>query len=272
MRLWELCAYPNPNGHADWMKLTDLILELPGLPAEFNGYRIVHISDLHVGTWLKPHRLDQVVERINAQAPDLVAITGDFITHHPEAYAPAIISALGKLISRDGVAVVLGNHDHWTDPVIVREMITSSGAIDLSNRIYSLDRNGQRLHIAGLDCSYLGHDRLEAVLDVLPPGESSILLVHEPDYANRSAATGRFGLQLSGHSHGGQVCFPGIGPVFLPRYGRLYPSGLYHINDMLLYSNRGLGTAEVQVRIGCPPEIAVITLSAPSQAVNPVDD
>ena len=259
-RLWDLSAYPSPNGRLDWMEITELALELPGLPEAFDGYRIAHISDLHVGTWLKSHGLVQAVEQVNAQSPDLVAITGDFVTSHPEDHAPSIIEALKALTPRDGILAVLGNHDHWTDACMIREILTSIGAQDMSNRVVSLERKAQHLYIAGVDCSYLGFDQLDLVLNQLPAGEAAILLAHEPDYAVLSSATGRFGLQLSGHSHGGQVCFPRIGPLFLPRHGKLYPSGLYNINGMQLYSNRGLGTAELQVRINCPPEIAVINL------------
>lgn len=265
-RLWDLGRFPNPNGHADWMEVSAVNLTLPRLPAEFDRYRIVQISDLHVGTWLKPSNLEQAVQVVNAQEPDLVVITGDFVTYLPEHYAPAIIDALGQLAPRDGVLAVLGNHDHWSNPIVVREMIAGAGALDLSNRVYTLERGGKHLHLAGIDCSYLGLDRLDFLLDHLPPGEAAILLAHEPDFAVRSSASGRFDLQLSGHSHGGQVSLPRIGPIFLPRHGRQYPSGLYQIGGMILYTNRGLGTAEIQLRISCPPEIAVITLMAPRQS------
>jgi hypothetical protein len=107
-----------------------------------------------------------------------------------------------------------------------------------------------------------GNDRLDRVLSKLPPDGCAILLAHEPDFADYSAATGRFDLQISGHSHGGQIVFPVIGAIFLPNFAKKYTSGRYNVNGMAQYTNRGLGTAEIQVRLNCPPEITIFTLSS----------
>ncbi len=267
IKLASLGRIPNPRDHTDWLEITQLRLALPRLPVAFSGYRIVHISDLHLGTWLNQSILDQVVEQVNGLKPDLIAITGDFVTYQPELYAPGIIEALSRLKSNDGVLAVLGNHDHWSDAQVIRQSIDSAGAIDMSNRIISLNRESNFLHVAGVDSHYLRLDRLDLVIEQMPSEGAAILLVHEPDYADISAATGRFDLQLSGHSHGGQVRLPGLGAIFLPYLARRYPYGLYQIDGMQLYANRGLGTAELQIRINCPPEIAVITLEQSSSGI-----
>ena len=118
------------------------------------------------------------------------------------------------------------------------------------------------LHIAGVDDLWTGQDRLDLVLERLPAEGAAILLVHEPDFANTSAKTGRFDLQLSGHSHGGQVSLPFLGPPILPRYARDYPVGRYQVGEMALYTNRGLGTVPPRVRINCRPEISLFILEA----------
>ncbi len=104
--------------------------------------------------------------------------------------------------------------------------------------------------------------RLDKVLEALPEEGAAILLAHEPDFADESAATGRFDLQLSGHSHGGQVAIPFLGPLRLPLMGRKYPLGLYKVGRMTLYTNRGIGTVGLPVRFFARPEITVLTLTS----------
>jgi predicted MPP superfamily phosphohydrolase len=237
-------------------------LVLPRLAPEFNNYRIVQISDFHIGTWINRSRLLEAVEQVNRQNADLVVITGDFVTFTPEQYAADLVEALKRIRSKDGSLAILGNHDHWANPGLVRKVIHAAGVIELNNTVHSLRRGDACLHIAGIDDFMDHHDRLDLVLAQLPPDGAAILLAHEPDFADRAAATGRFDLQLSGHTHGGQICLPRIGPPFLPRYGRKYVSGLYQVQQMYQYTNRGLGTAELEVRVNCPAEISVFTLAA----------
>ncbi|HEX7974884.1 MAG TPA: metallophosphoesterase [Anaerolineales bacterium] len=255
-----------PSRVEDWVEITQVRLELPNLPPEFHGYRLVQISDFHIGTWMSRVELAQAVGMVNRLKPDLVAITGDFVTEDPECYVDDLAGALSKLSSKDGVFAVLGNHDHWTDPTVMRRALRLGGVSELCNTFRTLQRGAACLHIAGVDCSMVGLDRLDQVLERLPAQGGAVLLAHEPDFADRSAASRRFDLQISGHSHGGQVCLPLVGPLFLPRCARKYPSGFYRVGGMILYTNRGLGTAKFQLRINCPPEITVFTLESPGQA------
>ncbi len=119
---------------------------------------------------------------------------------------------------------------------------------------------GSELHFAGVDDYLEDQDRLDLVLEQLPLPGAAILLAHEPDFADISAATGRFDLQISGHTHGGQIRFPMIGPIYIPTGGKKYPLGRYQINGMVQYTNRGIGTSAMQFRYNCPPEITVFTL------------
>ena len=157
---------------------------------------------------------------------------------------------------------VLGNHDYWTNANAVRSALKACKVIELSNDVYSLSNGSDQLHIAGVDDIWEGQDRLDIVLDKLPQTGAAILLAHEPDYADVSAKTGRFDLQLSGHSHGGQVVLPFIGTPVLPYLGRKYPSGLYRVGMMWQYTNRGVGMARLKVRFNCRPEITVFTLES----------
>jgi hypothetical protein len=124
----------------------------------------------------------------------------------------------------------------------------------------TIQRGLDSLHIAGVDDILEDLADLDSVLDQLPHEGAAILLAHEPDFAKKSAASGRFDLQLSGHTQGGQVVLPLVGPPILPPLGRKYPKGFYQVKDMLLYTNRGVGTASLRLRINCPPEIAILTL------------
>lgn len=251
-----------PAANQQGLEITRHSLCLPRLDTAFEGYRLVQISDFHIGTWANRDRLQAAILEVNRLKPDLVAITGDFVTRNPEEYEPDLVHLLRLVHAGDGVVAVLGNHDHWTDPLIVRRILRKAGVIELNNQSLTLQRNGASLHFSGVDDILEELDDLDAVLTQLPPTGAAILLAHEPDFADISAGSGRFDLQISGHTHGGQVQFPGFGPLVLPRQGRKYPSGLYQVGGMKLYTNRGLGTADIQLRYNCPPEVTLFELKA----------
>ena len=237
-----------------------LDLDFPGLDPAFEGYRIVQISDIHMGHWISPDRLFGVIDLVNQQNPDLVAITGDFVSYELDEIEDPLVTALSRIEAVDGTVGVLGNHDHWLDPERVREILRSGKVKELANDVYEVQRGGASLYIAGVDDIMVEADRLDLVLEKLPPEAPAILLAHEPDFAEQSAATGRFRLQLSGHSHGGQVVLPRLGPVFRGSRFLKYPNGAYQVGDMIQYTNRGIGTHVFRLRINCPPEITVISL------------
>lgn len=242
-------------------------LALPRLAPAFDGYRIVHFSDLHMDGWMSPRRLKRIVDIANEQRPDAVAITGDFVTRSPfystAHLAPLLVGPLAELRAQDGVLAVLGNHDHRAGAKAVRRALRDAGVVELDNRSRTVRRgDGGVLHVAGVDSSFTGMDRLDLVLEGLPDGGCALLLAHEPDFADKSAATRRFDLQLSGHSHGGQVRAPLLGPLLLPALGRRYPAGLYEVGGMRLYTNRGAGVTLARLRAFCPPEVTVFTLRA----------
>jgi predicted MPP superfamily phosphohydrolase len=248
------------------VEVVSVPLVLPRLDRRFDGYRIAQISDLHADDWMTPGRVLSLVGLVNAEEPDLVLITGDFATYSrlrsKIRHVPDLVAPLKRLRTPDGSFAVLGNHDHKTNAKVVRRVLAASGVAELCNTVVTVRRRGASLHLCGVDSALEGVvSRPERVLEKLPKEGAAILLAHEPDVADEVAATGRFDLQLSGHSHGGQLGLPLLRFPFLPRLSRKYPVGLYRVGKMFLYTNRGLG-AHPRFRIACRPEITVFTLRA----------
>jgi predicted MPP superfamily phosphohydrolase len=273
-------------------KVEKLTIEMRNLDAAFEGYRIVHLTDLHVGQWLSVERLAGVVDLVNQQEPDLILMTGDYVSYEIENISEDMVSSLRAMRAGDGKIAVLGNHDHWVGTDQIIHLLYEGGFTVLSNRVFVVHKELSFLQIAGVDSVMLQKDDLDAVLELLSPDAPAILLVHEPNFADVSARSGRFDLQLSGHSHGGQIVLPIIGSLLRGPHFWKYPIGLYRFSrpdttlshtasekrsanmrpvtaqalgdpgEMLLYTNRGLGTNTLRFRHNCPPEILLITLKA----------
>lgn len=245
-----------------WIEINCLQLTLPHLAAEFDRYRIVQISDIHTSRWMNSERLSRIFGLVNEQKPDLIAITGDFATRYQQQFIPNLRATISQLVPKDATVAVLGNHDHWSDPEAVKQVLEQAGIVNLDNTVYTSERGSARLYIAGVDDILVGVDRLDLVLKQLPNNDAAILLAHEPDFADTSAATKRFDLQLSGHSHAGQIRLPFLKPFLLPSLGEKYYAGLYQVGDMILYTNRGIGVSILPLRFNARPEITVFTLVA----------
>jgi len=195
-----------------------------------------------------------------SKSRDLVVNTGDYVSYVMEELAADLTAAMRRIQSKDGSLAVLGNHDHWMDPDRVTEILTVGNVTVLRNDLFTVQRQSATLHIGGVDDIIAEADRLDLVLAKLPPSGPAMMLAHEPDFAVETAATGRFFLQLSGHSHGTQLVPPVIGPVIKGHHFRMYPNGRYQVGDMVQYTSNGVGTHALRLRINCPPEIVVITL------------
>ncbi len=246
----------------NWLDVTNNTVELAKLDRAFDGYRIVQITDLHSGDGIDRTQLEKVVETVNAQKPDLVVITGDHISRLPRQHLE-LLDTLAKLQPRDLTISILGNHDVHNDPTPVRAAIKQAGITLLENEIYTIKRGDATLHIAGVGDVFFGQAKLDRVLAQLPATGAAIMLAHEPDFADETAATGRFGLQLSGHSHGGQIRVP-FYDGYLPELARNYPIGRYQVKDMVQYTSRGIGTIKLYARFNCRPEISVFNLVSSS--------
>jgi uncharacterized protein len=244
-------------------------IHLPHLPDAFAGFKIVHISDFHLEEFTEDAFLEAVVRRVNMLDADLVVLTGDFVSNKPLpkhlsfGFAVRCASILSHLQCSLRYAV-LGNHDGLVSTPAVTEALTTHGIPVLANRYIPLEREGQRLWLAGIEDALEGRPDLSKALPAHrnPDHEPLILLAHEPDFAD--FAIGRqVSLVLSGHTHGGQILLPFLPPLLLPALGRKYIHGFFNFQDgMQLYVNRGIGAVNLPFRFRCPPEITVLTLQA----------
>jgi predicted MPP superfamily phosphohydrolase len=249
--------------------LTSIEIALARLPAAFDGFTIAQLSDFHYDR-LSAVPIRAAVEIVNSLRPDVVVLTGDFVTvpplhqHFHTAKRAAIAaepcaSLLAKLQPRLGCVSVVGNHDVDSDVARIIQTLNSHGLPVLRNRSIPIERGGSRIWLCGLDSAWEGYPDLRLALQPVPSNELVVLLVHEPDFADK-AARYPVDLQLSGHSHGGQVWLPGIGAPWLPLFARKYPRGLHRIGPLTLYTNMGLGTIRLPIRLNCPPEVTLFTL------------
>jgi predicted MPP superfamily phosphohydrolase len=249
---------------------TDVVhrpIPIANLPSPFHGYRIVQLSDVHLDEYTEPYFFEHIVGVVNALAPDLVLLTGDFVTHgsltfiagnHAAHRCAEIIATLTAPLRY----AILGNHDVAVSAPMVIHALSSRGTPVLVNQHVAIEMNGSRLWLCGLEDPGTSYPNLDLTIPAKPDAPV-ILLSHEPDYADTVVAHPRghlVDLMLAGHSHGGQVRLPFLGPLILPPMGEKYPEGPYLFNKMQLYVNRGLGTVGLPFRLNCPPEITVLTL------------
>lgn len=244
------------------LETTHLRIPLRSLPPAFDGLTVAQVSDLHLGRYTSARRVRQVVDAVMALRPELIVVTGDHVDRLSHGEAEVLAGELSRLSAQLGVYAILGNHDHWTDADTVAGALVHAGLRLLRNARARLELEGQVLYLAGVDDVWERKHDLGRALDGLPPQACVVLLAHEPDLADEVARDGRVGLQLSGHSHGGQIVVPGLGPPVLPTLGQKYPSGLRQVREMWLYTNRGIGMVNPPFRLNCPPEITLLTLQA----------
>jgi predicted MPP superfamily phosphohydrolase len=234
-------------------------IPIRGLPASLEGFKILQMSDIHLYPYTQSELVRQAVDICNTLNADLVVLTGDYVWLQVEAIFE-LTAILSGLKAKQGIYAVIGNHDIWTDVNVVRAGFDRQRIPVLMNQGLPISVGKGSFYLAGLDDGQSGQPDLKAALEDAPADAPVVLLFHEPDLADEVSLDGRVSLQLSGHSHGGQVRIPGIGPFILPYLGRKYDYGLYRVNQMWLYTNGGLGTISVPVRYRCPPEITEITL------------
>ena len=269
-----LTLYANQVGRHE-LEILEPTFFIPRLPPAFDGFRIVQFSDIHLEDYTEDFFLQQVIDRVNALNPDLLLITGDFVSRGPLAveYSFAAASRCAELFR--GLACpqrfgILGNHDANVGARVVRDHMENNGLPILVNQFVRIEREGQHIILSGLDDAANGCPNLSLAVPEKPDAPV-ILMVHEPDYILNIAAHRRaplIDLVLSGHTHGGQIRIPGFRPLALPPFGKLFPEGRFQIGRLQLYVNRGIGTVGVPFRLNCPPEITVATLR-PAQPSHP---
>jgi predicted MPP superfamily phosphohydrolase len=227
------------------------------LPRKLDGLRIVHLSDFHYGPLVNPKHLERAVKAANDLRPDLIALTGDYISQD-RAYAAGCAELVGRLRARDRVYAVLGNHDHWTDAQLIADLFRAEGIRVLVNEGLRMDLKSESFWLAGVDDTMVGLEDLSLAMAGSRVDEFKLLLAHNPTILRR-AARADVDLVLSGHTHGGQVTWRSEkGRSGRPRRRML--RGLGRRGNTQIYVTRGLGTVVLPIRYGCPPEVSVLEL------------
>ena len=238
-------------------------------PERLSGFTIALLSDFHYDPYFSVHPLHAAVPLVNSLHPDLIVLTGDFVSvplfgddAKGALAAEPCAKVLRQLTASHGLWAVMGNHDFNTDQPHVIHALQAEGIHVLENQSTVIERDGARFWLAGVDDVLSRTADLSKTLRRVPAGEAVVLLAHEPDFADE-ASKFPIDLQLSGHSHGGQVRIPLLPPLYLPVMAKKYVMGTYQVGPLPLYTNAGLGTLGVPVRLNCPPEITLITLKSP---------
>lgn len=242
-------------------------IKLTRWPARLDGFTIALVSDFHYDPYFSRHPIHSAVGMVNVLQPDLIALTGDFVSLSLFAKSDASAARnaepcaeiLKQMHAPYGMWAVLGNHDFFSDPERITAALIAQGVRVLANQSAAVEANGARFWLTGVNDVLSQTADLRTALQGIASGEATILLAHEPDYADHAM---RFpvDLQLSGHSHGGQVRVPFMPPLYLPELARKYVYGLRRVGELTLYTNPGIGTVGIPVRFNCPPEITLITL------------
>jgi predicted MPP superfamily phosphohydrolase len=246
------------------IELKHIHLSFPHLPSSFKGTKILHISDIHFGFFYDSDQLQNLIVRIRSLEPDIICFTGDLIdSQFSKSQAINVSNILKQLVAPYGKFAILGNHNYWGNTELVKDCLTDSGFQLLMNEVTLVRKGNDYIYISGIDDLLCGTPDISKIFKKgrLDPNLFHVMLVHEPDYANEISYH-PVDLQLSGHSHGGQINLPYIGPLITPALSKKYTSGLYRINNRLnLYTNRGIGTTILPFRFYCRPEITIIELN-----------
>lgn len=240
--------------------LRKFTLTLPTLPAALDGLRIGHMSDLHIHFPYTRNNTRWAVERMREERPDLIALTGDFVSFTDAI--PELPALLHRLEAPLGVYAVPGNHDHWEGLEAVRSHLEPLGIEFLLNTHKQLSWHNGECWVVGVDDMWYGLPDIETALAGVPHDAFTLLLAHSPDYADIAAAY-NVSLQLSGHTHGGHLRLPVLGWFCVPFYGFHYVDGTHTVGNTCLSITRGLGG--MPMRFNCSPEASVITLRRSAQ-------
>ena len=236
-------------------------VRLRRLPRAMDGLRIVQLSDIHHSPFTGREQIEHAVETANKLDADIIALTGDYISHERE-YAAPCAEMLGRLRARCGVYAVLGNHDHWVDATLVTDLFRAEGINVLINEGLHFEHKGASFWLAGVDDTMVGLEDLSLALAGSSEHEMKLLLAHNPIVLRRAARAG-VDLVLSGHTHGGQVSLRSEKSAS-GRPRRRLLRGLGRQGETQIYVSRGLGTVVLPVRYGCPPEISLLELRSAS--------
>jgi predicted MPP superfamily phosphohydrolase len=265
---WEECAHHLlvrlPRNEILKLDMTERVIEVPRLATALDGLSIVHVSDFHFTGRVGKAYFQEVVRQSNQREPDLVAISGDLVDR--SRCIDWIPDTLGRLRARHGVYYVLGNHDLRVDTNRLRQVLQESGLVGLGGRWVQIEIRGEPVILAGNELPWLVP---AADMTGCPErgghGPLRIILSHSPDQLDWAQAQDA-DLMLAGHTHGGQICLPLIGPILSPsREGVKYASGVFYAPPTILHVTRGI-SGQLPVRLKCPPQMAYLVLHSAKQA------
>lgn len=243
---------------ANSLSLEKINVKIKRLPKKLDGFRIIHLSDIHHSPFTHLDHIARTVKVSNRLKPDLFVLTGDYVSHERE-YIEPVAEVLGKLKAEFGIYACLGNHDHWTDAELVTESFRANGINLLINEGLRFAARDASFWLAGVDDYMVGKTDLAAALRGSFPDEMKLLLAHNPIIFRQAVRSG-VDLVLSGHTHGGQVKIRDKERKVFPRRRRL-SNGLHERKDSQIYITRGIGTVVLPVRYQCPPEISLLELT-----------
>jgi len=241
---------------ANSLSLERVNIDLERLPKNLDGFKIIHLSDIHHSPFTNIEHIKRAVKIANRLKPDMFVLTGDYVSHETQYIAP-VAKVLGKLRSEFGTYACLGNHDHWTDAASVTGHFREEGINVLINEGFRFEGRGGSFWLAGVDDHMVGLTDVPAALKGSYPDEMKLLLAHNPIIFRKAVRAG-VDLTLSGHTHGGQVKIRDDEKRILPR--RRLSSGLHRRKSSQIYITRGIGTVVLPVRYQCPPEISLLTM------------
>lgn len=239
------------------LDVVELPVRLAKLPRVLDGFTVVQVSDVHVGEFLDDRDLDRIFERVRGIRADLVVMTGDLVHDRPR-HVPLAAAWLARLAAhaRHGAIAIPGNHEHYVGRDVVLSAVARTGVRVLVNEhTVVAPAEGGGFVVGGVEDAFHGSDPVRA-FSGSAPDRARVLLAHQPQIV-RLAGAAQVDLQLSGHTHGGQV--RPFGPLAV---GVLYPwvSGRYQVGATTLYVNRGLGTSGPPSRVAVPPEVTKVVL------------
>jgi predicted MPP superfamily phosphohydrolase len=252
------------------LETTNLPVQLARLPGAFHGFRIAQLSDFHIGPFMSEDELRKYVRIANSLKPDMIVLTGDYLTFDPSP-KQAVVSALSGLRAPYGVFGCLGNHDAWArSEEALTELFKQAGIKILRQEYVPVRSSGERFNLIGIDFANSRHmsagqgrmssARLEGMEALMEKDAVNILLSHNPETFDRAAELG-IDLSLAGHTHGGQLALEFISPEIAPsRIVTPYVAGWFQRPGGQLYVNRGIGTIAAPMRVGAPPELTVFEL------------
>ena len=246
-----------------FLAIKEIELKNAGISKEFDGKKIVFISDIHHGPDFSVKRIKNLVKTVNKLEPDIILLGGDYVSN--AKYIEECFNELKELKAPLGKFGVLGNHDHWDDPVKTRECMKKSEIKIMDNCSEWIVKNGSRIKIGGVGDLWTDNQDIDKTIIDVKKEDYVILMSHNPDYAEKiGESISKIDLMLSGHTHGGQITIFGLyAPILPSAYGQKYRSGIVYKDDTAVIISKGVGSLSPALRFCCYPDILLLTLKCP---------